>query len=394
MKRFVGILAFIAILFVQCSDDLDVTTSSPEEYSSEAADDGGNDNGGDSDLPDAGQITAGEWNDLDHWDFWNELMQKQEFSEYTDHWGYYPFERYSVLLTDENNKAVADATVKLKSKDGQVLWQTKTDNAGTAELWPSLFSEKSQGKTLTVEYQGKSWNINSVYPYGEGQITYTLPVEASTPKNLDILFIVDATGSMGDEIDYLKSEVASVLNEVTQTYANLSLRLGAVFYRDEGDAFVVRNFALSTNLNDIIDRIKEQEASGGGDYPEAVDLGLQKGIDQQVWSENAVARLAFIILDAPPHHVNKAIENMQQTSRMANQEGVKIIPVTASGTDLSTEMLMRFLAISTNGTYVFVTDDSGIGGDHLEPSVGNYEVEYLNDLLIRLIKKYSHVKSY
>jgi hypothetical protein len=44
--------------------------------------------------------------------------------------------------------------------------------------------------------------------------------------------------------------------------------------------------------------------------------------------------------------------------------------------------------ISTNGTYVFVTDDSGVGNSHLEPSVGEYEVEFLNDLMVRLIDEY------
>ena len=53
---------------------------------------------------------------------------------------------------------------------------------------------------------------------------------------------------------------------------------------------------------------------------------------------------------------------------------------------------MRFMAISTNGTYVFITSDSGIGNPHLEPTVGEYEVEFLNDLLVRLINKYSESK--
>lgn len=50
---------------------------------------------------------------------------------------------------------------------------------------------------------------------------------------------------------------------------------------------------------------------------------------------------------------------------------------------------MRFMAISTNSTYVFITNHSGIGNDHLKPSIGQYEVEKLNDLIVRLIKKYS-----
>jgi hypothetical protein len=50
---------------------------------------------------------------------------------------------------------------------------------------------------------------------------------------------------------------------------------------------------------------------------------------------------------------------------------------------------MRFFAIATNGTYVFVTDHSGVGNPHLEPSVGEYTVEKLNDLMVRLINEFS-----
>jgi len=51
--------------------------------------------------------------------------------------------------------------------------------------------------------------------------------------------------------------------------------------------------------------------------------------------------------------------------------------------------MMRFISIATNGTYVFITNDSGIGNSHLSPTVGKYDVEYLNNLMVRLIKKYS-----
>ena len=42
----------------------------------------------------------------------------------------------------------------------------------------------------------------------------------------------------------------------------------------------------------------------------------------------------------------------------------------------------------TGGTYTFLTDDSGVGNSHLEPTVGDYEVEYLNDCNIRITSEY------
>jgi len=81
------------------------------------------------------------------------------------------------------------------------------------------------------------------------------------------------------------------------------------------------------------------------------------------------------------------IETVQKAIENAATNGIKIIPITASGINKETEFLMRFSAIATNGTYVFITDHSGIGNDHLEPTVGDYEVEFLNNLMVRLINE-------
>lgn len=57
----------------------------------------------------------------------------------------------------------------------------------------------------------------------------------------------------------------------------------------------------------------------------------------------------------------------------------------ASGIDKETAFLLRNLGIATGGTYTFLTDHSGIGNPHLEPTIGGYQVELLNHLLVRVI---------
>ena len=103
---------------------------------------------------------------------------------------------------------------------------------------------------------------------------------------------------------------------------------------------------------------------------------------------SARTRLLFLVLDAPPHYEPDIVATIHDLITLAAEKGVKIIPVTASGINKETEFLMRFMAMSTNGTYVFITNDSGVGNDHLEATVGYYQVEYLNDLMVRLINKY------
>ena len=112
---------------------------------------------------------------------------------------------------------------------------------------------------------------------------------------------------------------------------------------------------------------------------------LLETIQKQNWSSKAIARIVFLVLDAPPHKQQQNIESLQKSIRMAAEKGIKIIPVTASGINRSTEYLMKTMALATTGTYVFITDDSGIGNTHLKSKNKDYKVEKLNDLLVRLI---------
>ena len=46
------------------------------------------------------------------------------------------------------------------------------------------------------------------------------------------------------------------------------------------------------------------------------------------------------------------------------------------------------MAQATNSTYTFLTNHSGVGNNHITPTIGNYQVEFLNNLMVRLITKY------
>ena len=211
----------------------------------------------------------------------------------------------------------------------------------------------------------------------------------NTSNKVELSFIVDATGSMGDELEFLKDDLRSVIEDVQSQNNSLDISTSAVFYRDEGDEYVTRDSDFTNDLSRTIDFINNQSAGGGGDYPEAVHSGMTKAINNFDWSEDAITKIAFLILDAPPHHKPQVINDIKVSIREAAEKGIKIIPITASGIQKDTELLMRYLSIATNSTYVFITNDSGIGNDHITATVGDYEVEFLNDLMVRLITKYS-----
>jgi hypothetical protein len=198
--------------------------------------------------------------------------------------------------------------------------------------------------------------------------------------------MVDTTGSMHDELSYLKVEMADVIQAVRDEYGqSLEIRVSMNFYRDVNDTYVVRAFPFTTDVDLALSQLSAQNTAGGGDLPEAMDQALYNGIYLHEWTPDARARLMFLVADAPYHDTASAQSIVGNALREAATLGVRIIPVEASGTDVDTQFLMRTLDVLTGGTYVFLTDDSGIGGPHLDPKVGPYEVEPLNELMIRLI---------
>ena len=75
-------------------------------------------------------------------------------------------------------------------------------------------------------------------------------------------------------------------------------------------------------------------------------------------------------------------------TKIAAEKGIRICPIICSGAAEEAEYTMREAAIYTGGTFIFVTDDSGIGGSHHDPGLPNATVELLNSMLVRLTKGY------
>jgi len=337
--------------------------------------------------PQGGLVTAGEWNDLDNWAFYQKTLMKEPFKGFPDDWQMYTNHRIAVALTAKN-KPAANATVTLFRNDTPI-WTAKTDNLGRAELWVGAFQKEKELNTALLRLKvNEQWV--STATISETQVNRIALDEAlPSPTNLvQIAFMVDATGSMGDELEFLKMDLKKVINEVQKTNTQLKISTATVFYRDEGDDYVVKHSPFTEDINQTTEFISQQRADGGGDFPEAVDKALVQ-LNQLQWQPEARTRIAFLVLDAPPHNKPAVISSIQYSVKTAAASGIKLIPVVASGIDKTTEFLMRFIAMYTNGTYVFITDHSGIGNKHLEPSVGEYQVEKLSDLMVRLIKKYS-----
>jgi hypothetical protein len=338
--------------------------------------------------PQAGQLTAGEWRDLDHWDFWTRLLQPDAqtqapsvFDSYVRGWGVDPHRRVPVQVVHEGRPQV-DVPVELLDAQGRTLWTARTDVHGRAELFASLYGPGPDAASVRAGDDGPTLSLQGA----DLSAPLVLDAAADAPApTLDLMFVIDTTGSMCDELAYLQAEVGDVVSRVQRQVAQLRVRIAFDFYRDEGDEYLVRPFPFRTDVDAALADLSAQACGGGGDFPEAVDAALDDAIGAHDWSDRARARLAFLVLDAPPHGEDAVVARVRAAAERAAARGVRLIPVAGSGVDKPTEAILRLLAIATGGTYVFLTDDSGIGGGHIAPTIGPYQVERLDDLLTRLV---------
>lgn len=339
-------------------------------------------------TPVAGTLTAGEWIDNDHYTFWQNLYQKNDtgWESYRKSWNR-SFSSRAFVTVSANGKPVENETVTLKNKSGDLLWTAKTDNEGKAYLFYNPSELSKEILIISTESGGRTMLTSD---NGSGPFAIELKTDnANSKKALDLSLVVDTTGSMSDELSYLQKELESVISRVQKDNGNIPVRLSVTFYRDDGDEYVVRKFDFTDNISDAIKNLNAQEADGGGDTPEKVNAALDAAINELSWSENST-KLMFIILDAPPHSDDgEAVEQMNSLTETAAAKGIRLIPILASGGDKETEFLMRDFALKTGGSYLFLTDDSGVSaGQHIEPTVGDYDVEKLNDLMIKVINRY------
>jgi len=202
---------------------------------------------------------------------------------------------------------------------------------------------------------------------------------------LQLAFVVDTTGSMGDELEYLKNEFESIVSEINKSYPGVKKEYAFIAYRDDGDEYVTRGLNFTSQVNVVQEFIARQTANGGGDYPEAVHEALEEAYSRLDWSTQVTsARMIFHIADAPAH-MNKMRNTFAAIEKLANA-GIKVFPVAASGVMDTAEAMMRATALLTGGKYIFLTDDSGVGLPHAAPKHPCYEVEKLKDIIVREIK--------
>ncbi len=262
---------------------------------------------------------------------------------------------------------------------GEVKRTLRTTADGTARFYP-VSSEP-------VDVASGDVSVETV-PGSDVELTVDTAGGAATPMPLDVVFLLDATGSMGDEIDQLKATISEVAKRISELPAQPDVRFGMTLYRDLDDTFVTSTFDLTNDIAAFDLALAAVVADGGGDYPEALDEGLSAALSEPNWRDPATAiQLVFLVADAPPQVSRNVQSPYTESMRVAAERGIKIFPVSSSGTDDQTEYIFRQFAQYTGGRYVFLTYGAAgrATGEASDISEVDYEELALNDLIVRLV---------
>lgn len=182
----------------------------------------------------------------------------------------------------------------------KVMW------AKTQRRWMDWFKQ-AEFKEIDIgegsPYAGRS----KVMPRGE-KITETknskwrkdLELKRFRLDRLEVVFVVDSTGSMGSTVRWIQRDVARMMRAFERI--SREPRIGVILYRDHGDEYVVKPYPLAGNAGKLAKALKNASARGGGDIPEAVYEALHTSVKKQKWSKSLSAQKVIVLLgDAPPH---------------------------------------------------------------------------------------------
>ena len=276
-----------------------------------------------------------------------------------------------VAITDPTGANIAELRTYA---DGRALWFPKAEGAGSATTF-----------TATVTKGGASTQVSVDRATLEHHVTLDATPSAG-PRPLDVEFLVDATGSMGDEIAQLKASLADIATRIEALPGKPDIRFALTIYRDRVDTFLTRTWNFTPDLSSFQAAIAGVSADGGGDYPEDMQQGLHDAIAKPSWRGPGTVKLVFLIGDAPPHLDYPNDPDYITEAQTAARLGIKIESLAASGLDDQGEYVWRQVAEITLGQFLFLTyGPNGGPGDTTTHHVNGYTPMNLDDLVVGLV---------
>src|SRR5258705_9729469 len=187
-----------------------------------------------------------------------------------------------------------------------------------------------------------------------------IPSTSST-SSLEMVFVLDTTGSMGGLIEGAKQRIWGIVNEVMQSESRPAVRIGLVAYRDRGDQYVTQVLPLTNDLDKVYSTLMDYQAGGGGDTPEDVRRALVDGVRRAGWSQSSsrIAQILFLVGDGPAHMDYQDEPDTTTTTNEAVQKGM-IVNTIQCGVLPGTREVWQAIAQRGQGQYFSISHDGGV----------------------------------
>lgn len=164
---------------------------------------------------------------------------------------------------------------------------------------------------------------------------------------LEIVFVFDSTGSMSHTIEATKQQIADMLETLRALVPDA--RFGLVTFRDRQEhdsSYLVRSMPLGQDFWRACNFMQFIAAGGGGDRPEAVDVGLRTAFEQQ-WRPGA-RRVVVLAGDAPVHSEHEH-DMLQAVARFAGSGSSFVHTMVSSPRDVDGDTRAAFERIARKG---------------------------------------------
>jgi von Willebrand factor type A domain-containing protein len=194
-------------------------------------------------------------------------------------------------------------------------------------------------------------------PWASGGLISPPPPPPAANHRIDVVFAVDTTGSMGGLLDGAKRTVWAIANRIKEIDSQADLHVGLVAYRDLGDEYVTKDFALTSDMDGVFAELSSYYAGGGGDTPEDVDAALYDAVHKMQWRDGA-KKMIFLVGDAPPASRGE-VPRFEETARVAADKQIVINAIRCGG-DSETQVAWQQIASIGHGEFSSIREDGGV----------------------------------
>ncbi|MBL8967545.1 MAG: VWA domain-containing protein [Spirochaetaceae bacterium] len=322
------------------------------------------------------------------------------FVKFLDQWKETPHkeldvrERLVLKLLDAKDRPVANADLVVKVGSRTVA-KGKSYSDGGFSIYPRDYAGATEAQVYRVEVASPAGKAAIDLPRG-GPRSATVKLAAerkiAAPLPVDVLFIMDTTGSMGEEIERLRATIEIIHTNLSALKPKPAIRFGLVLYKDREDEYVTEVHPFTADLDAFQKVLDGVTAGGGGDTPEDLQAALEDSVRRMAWNKDGL-RLAFAVTDAPAQLYPDQTYDYAAAAREAKEKGIKLFTIGTGGLDLEGEYVLRQLSQYTQGKYIFLTygeggeSEGGKEGSVSHHTGTNFTTDKLEAVVIRFVKE-------